>query len=283
MKSRTEPQKALKPARRSAGSRRRALMPEAHADGRLNAMGKAFSIIEIVATTRQPLSMPEIVRATGLTKPTAHRITTLLCEMGLLERDPMLGGFVEGPRLLSLALDALQASAPRSLRHAVLKSVSDETGETCNLGVMVGAEVVYIDRVEAKWPLGLRFEAGSRVPAHCTAIGKLLLSRLPARERAQMLTALPLARYTARTLTDPAKLAAELDRIATADISVDNSEFIDGVVCVAVPVVTTAGRVIGGIAVSAPEARISLDQALGFVDTMRTAATRLASTFEQPG
>jgi DNA-binding IclR family transcriptional regulator len=283
MKSRTEPQKALKPARRSAGSRRRALMPEAHADGRLNAMGKAFSIIEIVATTRQPLSMPEIVRATGLTKPTAHRITTLLCEMGLLERDPMLGGFVEGPRLLSLALDALQASAPRSLRHAVLKSVSDETGETCNLGVMVGAEVVYIDRVEAKWPLGLRFEAGSRVPAHCTAIGKLLLSRLPARERAQMLTALPLARYTARTLTDPAKLAAELDRIATTDISVDNSEFIDGVVCVAVPVVTTAGRVIGGIAVSAPEARVSLDQALGFVDTMRTAAARLASTFEQPG
>lgn len=243
-------------------------------------MGKAFSIIEIVAAARHPLSMPEIVRATGLTKPTAHRITALLVDMGLLERDPVIGGFVEGRRLLSLSLDALQASAPRSLRHAVLKSISDETGETCNLGVLVGPEVVYIDRVEAKWPLGLRFEAGSRVPAHCTAIGKLLLALLPPRERKAVVATLPLVRYTGRTLVDPGKLLQELDRIAADNISVDNGEFIDGVVCVAVPVVTATGRVIGGIAVSAPQARVSLDQALGFVEVMRAGARKLAATFE---
>lgn len=278
--SRSEPKPLPAPKRRAAATRRRGLMAGSHRDGRLNAMGKAFSIIEIVASARQPLSMPEIVRATGLTKPTAHRITALLCDMGLLERDPVLGGFVEGRRLLSLSLDALQASAPRSLRHAVLKSVSDETGETCNLGVLAGPEVVYIDRVEAKWPLGLRFEAGSRVPAHCTAIGKLLLALLQPRERKSVVATLPLVRYTSRTITDTDRLLEELDRIAHTGISVDNGEFIDGVVCVAVPVVTQSGRVIGGIAVSAPEARVSLDQALGFVGVMRAGAARLSATFE---
>jgi DNA-binding IclR family transcriptional regulator len=264
--------------RRSPKLRRRTPV-QRESDHRLNAMGKAFSILEIVAAARQPLTMAEILRATGLTKPTAHRITAALSDMGLIERDRLLGGFVEGPRLTTLALDVLQASAPRSVRHAILKAVSDETGETCNLGVLAGSEVIYIDRVEAKWPLGLRFEAGSRVPAHCTAIGKLLLSRLSPRDRRAVLATLPLARYTSRTLVDTAALAAELDRIAASDISVDNGEFIDGVVCVAVPVITGTGRVLGGIAVSAPEARISLDQARGFVDTMRAAAERLAATF----
>lgn len=282
MKSNTEAKASASATRRGSPTRRRTLHIDQRHDGRLNAMGKAFSIIEIVAAARQPLSMPEIVRATGLTKPTAHRITTLLCDMGLLERDPMLGGFVEGQRLLSLSLNVLQASAPRSLRHTVLKSVSDQTGETCNLGVLAGPEILYIDRVEAKWPLGLRFEAGSRVPVHCTAIGKLLLSCLSDRERRALLATLPLARFTGRTITDPANLEAELDKIAAAGISVDDGEFIDGVICVAVPIVTDTGRVIGGIAVSAPEARISMDQALSFVDGMRQAARRLAATFEQP-
>ncbi len=270
-------------AARRAPGRRRVVRADGQDDGRLNAMGKAVSILEIVSSARQPMTMPEIVRATGLTKPTAHRITAVLCDMGLLVRDPALGGLVAGRRLLGLALDALHGAGPRSVRHAVLKSVSDQTGETCNFGVLAGAEVVYVDRVEAKWPLGLRFEAGSRVPAHCTAIGKLLLSRLPERERCSILGALPLTRYTTRTITDPDRLRAELSRMASSDISVDNGEFIDGVVCVAVPVMGAKGRVIGGIAVSAPEARISLDQALRFVPAMRIAADRLAATFDKAG
>lgn len=283
MKVRVEPNEKAGVARRTPGRRRTTLRAGLPDEGRLNAMGKAVTILEIVASARQPMTMPEIVRATGLTKPTAHRITAVLCDMGLLVRDPALGGLVAGRRLLGLALDALHGAGPGNVRHAILKSVSDETGETCNFGVLAGAEVVYVDRVEAKWPLGLRFEAGSRVPAHCTAIGKLLLSRLPERERSSIVGALPLTRYTARTITDPVRLADELARMTSTDISVDNGEFIDGVVCVAVPVIGTKGRVIGGVAVSAPEARISLDHALKFVPAMRTAAARLAATFDKAG
>jgi DNA-binding IclR family transcriptional regulator len=243
-------------------------------------MGKAFSIIEIVAAARSPLAIADIVRATGLTKPTAHRITNMLAEMGFIARDAQRRGFIEGPRLIGLALSTLAAAAPRTMRHAILRAVSEETGETCNFGILVGSEVIYLDRVEAKWPLGLRFEAGSRVPAHCTAIGKLLLAQLAPSERGRIISAMPLTRYTGSTIIDPARLATALDRIRELQVGTDNKEFLDGVVCVSVPVATQSGQVLGALAVSAPEARINLEKALQFVPVMRAAAAKLSATFD---
>jgi DNA-binding IclR family transcriptional regulator len=243
-------------------------------------MGKAFLILELIASGRRAMPMSDIVAAAGLTKPTAHRITSALAELGFIERDALKRGYVEGPRLVSLALDALQSAAQRTLRHTILKSVSEKVGETCNFGVLAGSEVIYLDRVEAKWPLGLRFEAGSRVPAHCTAIGKLLLALTPEPARRQIVNALPLTRYTSRTLTSIGALATALDRIGQAEIGVDDQEFIDGVICVSVPVRAAAKGLIGGIAVSAPEARVSLDQLMKFVPSMRHAAAQLAATYD---
>jgi IclR family acetate operon transcriptional repressor len=254
--------------------------PRHEATGQLPAMGKAISILEVIAASRQPMTMAEIMRACGLTKPTAHRITTMLADMGLIERDTLRRGFVEGPRLIKLSLDTIAAAAPRNRRHAILRHVSEKVGETCNFGILVGSEVHYIDRVEAKWPLGLRFEAGSRVPAHCTAIGKLLLALLPTSELAAVIASMPLTRYTSRTVMEPGKLMEALDRIRRTRVGVDNQEFIDGVVCVSVPVITQSGQVVGAIAVSAPEARVSLEQAMTFVPTMHEAAARLSATFQ---
>jgi len=247
--------------------------------GQLGAMGKAFTILEAIASAKQPMTMADVVRTCGLTKPTAHRITTMLVEMGYLDREALKRGLIEGPRLISLALATLAAAAPRNRRHAILRSVSEKTGETCNFGVLAGSEVIYLDRVEAKWPLALRFEAGSRVPAHCTAIGKLLLALLPAHERAAAIASMPLNPCTSRSMTDPAQLSEALERINRTRIGIDDQEFIDGVVCVSVPVITKSGQVVGGIAVSAPEARVSLQEVLSFVPSMHEAATRLSATY----
>lgn len=239
-------------------------------------------LLELIAQARSPISMAELVRASGLTKPTAHRVTSVLADMGFIERDAWKRGYIEGPRLVKLALAALSAAAPRSMRHSILQSISESVGETCNFGILAGSEVVYLDRVEAKWPLGLRFEAGSRVPVHCTAIGKLLLSQMPGKERADMLAALPLTRYTSRTITDRQRLTSAIESIRQTGIGTDDQEFMDGVVCVSVPVIGPKGAVIGAIAVSAPEARASMEQLLKFSAIMREAAVRLAATFDLP-
>lgn len=247
----------------------------------LGVTGKAFSILEVISLNPEPTAMPEIIRTTGMTKPTAHRIVNLLVDMGFLERDAFDRGFIEGASLVGLAYRTLAAAAPRSLRHSVLQGMSELVGETCNYGVLSGGEVIYLDRVEGKWPLGLRFDAGSRVPAHCTAIGKLMLSRLPEPKLLATVDAMPLASYTANTITETEPLLAALEKTRRNAIGTDNQEFMHGVVCVAVPVAVEDGRFLGAIAISAPEARMTVNEMLGFVPQMKEAAQRLAATYSR--
>lgn len=245
----------------------------------LGVTGKAFSILEVISLNSAPTTMPEIIRATGMTKPTAHRIVNMLIDMGFLERDEFDHGLIEGGSLVGLAYRTLAAAAPRSLRHTILKGMSELVGETCNYGVLRGGEVMYLDRVEGKWPLGLRFDVGSRVPAHCTAIGKLMLSRLPEPELTATLEAMPRSSYTANTITEIDALRDALNETRRDGIGTDNQEFMHGVVCVAVPIIGEGGRSLGGIAVSAPEARMTLNEMLGFVPQMKDAAARLSATY----
>jgi IclR family acetate operon transcriptional repressor len=239
---------------------------------------KALAILETLAKTRRPLGVTEISALQGMPKPTAHRIVRMLENEGLLQREPGTRRFVPGQRLVQLGLGIISASMLHSPRHAILEALSSEIGETCNFGVMTGSNAVYLDRVESAWPLGLRFEPGSRVPLHCTAMGKLFLSLLPPRKRALLLGALALNRYTENTITDPARLERELDRIRASGISTDDQEFITGVVCIAVPVNGAGGQPAAALAVSAPLARMSLAQGLEHVPLLRTAAERLAGT-----
>ncbi|HCX88741.1 MAG TPA: IclR family transcriptional regulator [Gammaproteobacteria bacterium] len=247
----------------------------------LGVTGKAFSVLEVVSQNPQATKMAEIIHGTGMTKPTAHRVVNMLLDMGFLERDDLDNGFIEGTGLVDLAHRTLAAAAPRSLRHSILEGISSQVGETVNYGVLSGSEVIYLDRVEAKWPLGLRFNAGSRVPAHCTAIGKLLLSRMPDSDLRALIESMPRPAYTTNTITDVEPLLSVLENIRRDGIGADDQEFMHGVICVSVPVVDEDGRCFGGIAISAPEARMTLRQMLTHVPQMRKAAENLAAAYRR--
>ncbi len=244
---------------------------------------RALAILETLATARRPLGVTEISALQGMPKPTAHRIVRMLETEGLLQREPGTRRFVPGARLVQLGLGIIAACMQSAPRHAILEALSNEIGETCNFGVMAGSHAVYLDRVESAWPLGLRFEPGSRVPLHCTSMGKLFLSLLPPRKRALLLRSIPLHRYTDHTITDAAHLERELDSIRASGISTDNQEFIAGVVCVCVPVNGPNGQPAAALAVSAPLARMTLEQGLRTVPLLRTAAERLAGTIDDDG
>src|SRR3546814_5699701 len=91
---------------------------------------------------------------------------------GLLVREPADKQFTIGPRLNALAIGTVAASVRRAPRHAILEALARETGETCNLGMLDGNAVLYLDRVETHWPLRLQLSVGSHVPLHCTAMGR---------------------------------------------------------------------------------------------------------------
>jgi DNA-binding IclR family transcriptional regulator len=250
-------------------------------------MGKAFptvkavTILEAIATASRPLGVSELGVLLGLPKPTAHRIVRMLESEGLLQREPGSRRFVPGARLVRLGLDIVGASMLRAPRHAILESLSKKIGETCNFGVMAGSHVLYLDRVESAWPLGLRFEPGSRVPLHCTSMGKLFLGLLPAQKRAMLLRSIPLYRYTENTITDVDRLEVEVENIRLAGVSIDNQEFIAGVACVAVPVRDTTRQAVAALAVSAPLARMSIDQGLQHVALLQAAAELLTMTIDE--
>lgn len=241
---------------------------------------KAVAILEAMATARRPLGVSELGVLLGLPKPTAHRIVRMLESEGLLQREPGSRRYVPGARMVQLGLGIVAASMLRAPRHAILEALSQQIGETCNFGVMTGSHVVYLDRVESAWPFGLRFEPGSRVPLHCTSMGKLFLSQLPAQRRSLLLRSIPLYRYTETTITDPACLETELENIRATQVSIDNQEFLAGVVCVAVPVCDPDGQPVAAVAVSAPLARMSVQQGLQHVTLLQAAANKLTVTID---
>ena len=242
---------------------------------------KAVAILEAMATVRRPLGVSEVGVLLGLPKPTAHRIVRMLESEGLLQREPGSRRFVPGARLVRLGLGVVAASMLSAPRHAILEALSQKIGETCNFGVMADNHVVYLDRVESAWPFGLRFEPGSHVPLHCTSMGKLFLSLMPAKKCALLLRSIPLYRYTENTITDAARLEAELENIRSAEVSTDNQEFLAGVVCVAVPVRDNNKQPVAALAVSAPLARMTLQQGLQHVPLLQAAAEQLTLTIDE--
>jgi DNA-binding IclR family transcriptional regulator len=247
------------------------------ADDATGAVPKALRVLEAVAARERPLSIAEIAGTLGLPQPTAHRIVSALETLGFVAREPGKRRVVEGRRLVSLGLGVVQTAARAGAPHAVLAALAKKTGESCNLGVMSGDNVVYIDRVESHWPLGLRFEPGSRVPLHCTAIGKLLLSELSEDALDAHLAGGPLTRYTSTTITDARRLKDELARIRSQGYSTDNQEVMSGVVCIAVAVPGLKnGHACAGLAISAAEARLTLAGVKRFLPDLRTAARKLA-------
>ena len=240
---------------------------------------RAFALLERIARADGPVSLRDAAHESGLPKPTVYRMLAMLESAALVVRESEGRRLAPGPRLTRIGLDALLNASVRAPRHAILKTLAQSVGETVNLTMLGGSEVVYLDRVETAWPLRMSLQPGSRVPLHCTASGKLLLSSLAAARRKRLIGALPLERYTDRTLVDARRLEAELARIRRDGFATDNEEYLAGLVCVAVPVTLRRGRTAACVAVHAPVARMSLPAALGHLPALRHAADQLAVAF----
>lgn len=248
---------------------------------KLGATARSFAILEHVANSRAPVDVLDIIAALKLPKATAYRLVDWFVTQGYLSREPGRRRLIIGPKLTNLAFGALSSSMRNNTPHVVLQRLVHTLNETCNIGTLLNGEVVYLDRVEAEdWPLRLHYTTGSRVPLHCSAIGKLYLALAPAPRRRRLLQYLELRRFTERTITDRARLDAELRQIRKEQLSFDREEFLVGVICMAVPVIGKNGELLAALAIQAPEARMNLQTARRHLPTLRNAATELAKIFQ---
>jgi IclR family transcriptional regulator, acetate operon repressor len=237
---------------------------------------RSLRILALLAREGRALALAEIASRLDIPKGTAHRLCTHLVESAFLSRDVDQRFYSVGTALRALAFDTLNNGLERGQRHAILDALVHEVTETCNFTTLDGAQVLYLDRVEANWPLRLHLPIGTHVPLHCTASGKLFLAMMPKPQRDALLTALPLQALTKNSLITPEALSRECKLILGRGYSTDREEFMTGLVAVAVPVLDDTGAMRAAIAVHAPTARMSISDALEKLPALKAAAKKMS-------
>ncbi len=239
-------------------------------------LGKALSIINIVADNPGRVRFDDIHEETGYSKPTLYRILGVLIQNGILRQDKRDQAYQIGLRFTELAFsrnieaDLSVISGPELLRIFRL------TGEAASLGICTEGHMTLIQRFEPSPSRAWKHANPTRRPLHCTSLGKAYLSLLSSAEREALLLKLPLTRYTPNTITSLAALQKEIDLVQEQGWADENEEFIEGNCCIAVPLRTRSGEALGAISVSAPSFRMSTQRKQDIMLLLKEAAVSIA-------
>lgn len=241
-----------------------------------SAVSRSIDMLEAISSHKRPVSVQELALELDVPRQSAHRLVAQLEGLDLISREPGSERFSIGGRMRSLALSCMSNYLQTSASHDILTGLVKAVGETCNVGMLDGNHVFYLDRVECDWPLRVQLRAGSRVPAYCTAIGKLLLAFSDKDAREKLLAGMDLQPLTDHTITDPILLESTFEDIKQQDFSVNNQEDSVGLIAIAVPIRDKSGRVVAGLGVHAPTARMSVERAKGFLPKIRATAEKIS-------
>lgn len=241
------------------------------APGAVQSLDRALDLLERLAHAEGPLGVGELAELTGLPQGTAHRLLQGLHLRGYVRRD--------AARKYSLGTASLRLSdaAHRSLVRVARPFLADlvrRSGETANIAVLEGDDVVYVGQVSSPHTLRMFAEVGRHVPPHSTAVGKVLLADQPIDRVTALLRRTGLAPRTSTTITDLGAFLAELALVRERGWAVDEEEQETGVRCVAVPV-GPPGAVVAALSVSGPADRFAGAVTDGLVETMQRAGREL--------
>ena len=242
---------------------------------------RQFALLEAMAKMDRFATLQTLVEETGLPKPTVHRMLQQLEMAGMVQRDGDGRQYTTGLRLRQMAETVLLNNTVHGARHLVLRRLVEEVGETCNLTAFNGSEVVYLDRVETPAPLRFYLQAGSVVPAHCSATGKLFLAQMTPSQRRRLLGQVSLERFTPKTITDLEAIEAEIATVKRDGVGYDREEYLPGLICVAVLVPSTNRASNLGLAIQAPSMRLTQPRVEAAIPALQRAASALQAIEEQ--
>jgi IclR family pca regulon transcriptional regulator len=225
---------------------------------------RGLAILSAFRSDRAVLGVSELSRELGLSRSTAHRYIATLFELGYLDQDPVTRKYRLGPRVLDLGFSAINSMDLREVAAPHLQALSDETGRTANLAVLDGIDIVYIERCRTSQvgqrDIDLNLHIGSRLPAYCTSLGKVLLAGLPPDEQRAALEHVDFDQRGPNTLTERDELLHELERVARAGLAVNNEELAYGLRAIAAPIHSQSGDVVAAINLAVHRTAVSLDE-----------------------
>ena len=232
-------------------------------------------ILEVVGRSDTHLTPTEINAQLGLPKQTVHRLCTTLEAERFLTRSTDGKRMKPARRLMDMGAGLVQANRDMIVRHQVLEQVAGKVREAVNYVVPQETGMHYLDRVETDWAFRIQLPVGTNVPFHCTASGKTYMATLPPAARRAFVMGLDLKPLTSKTHTDQTTLLDELAETRKRGFALDNEEFMDGMVALAVPVTDMQGRYVASLAMHGPSQRLNLDKAVEERNVLLDGAARL--------
>lgn len=217
-------------------------------DAYVQSFARGLSVIRSFSAFAPAQTLTEVAERTGLTRAGARRILLTLQTLGYVEAEGRQ--FRLTPRILDLGFAYLSSLPLWQRAEPAMQAVVAQVHESCSAAVLDGADIVYVLRVPTHKIMSINLGVGSRLPAYCTSMGRVLLADLPPAERERRLAARPLRALTPRTLTDPQALAAAIDRVQREGFCLVDQELEDGLVSMAVPVRDRSGRAVAALNVS---------------------------------
>jgi len=225
--------------------------------GSHRAAGRVVDILERLVSSRDGLALRELSAQLEAPKSSLLPLLRTLAARGLLEQGPA-GEYRLGPRALELGMGSPAHRGLPEVARPALRALMQRTGETVFLGTLSGdgAAVVFVDKVESEQVIRYTAGVGDRRALHATSSGKVILAFLPAAQREKILRALPLKRYTERTVTSLPALRAALAAVRETGVCLNFDELAVGAAGVAAPIFDRDGRVAGACAIGGPTDRV---------------------------
>ncbi len=225
--------------------------PKGRAGG-VQSIERAFALLETMADAGGTMGLSHLANASGLPLPTIHRLVRTLVDLGYLRQEPNRQ-YVLGPKLIRLGDSSSRMLSTWARPH--LARLVDELGESSNLAMLDGDQIVYVAQTESRQSMRMFTEVGRRVSPHCTAVGKAILADMPPEQIRDILRRTDMVRHTATTITDRDTYLDQLAWVREHGYALDEGEQEEGVRCVAVAVPGVASRL--AISVSGPTGRMS--------------------------
>ena len=228
-------------------------------DSHVQSFARGLAVIRSFNAQRTQQTLSDVAAATGLTRAGARRILLTLQGLGYVSSQGRQ--FSLTPKILDLGFAFLSSQPLWHLAEPVMQALTAKIHESCSMAVLEGGDIVYLLRVPAGKIMSINLGVGSRLPAYCTSMGRVLLAGLDEASLAQALSQHELAARTPRTLTRLSDLKAELRRVRERGYCIVDQELEEGLISIAAPIVDRNGAVVAALNISGsshrtPEAEV---------------------------
>lgn len=216
---------------------------------------KTIHILDVFAQASNPLGVTELAELTGINVSTAYRIASELANHGYLRKAGERGKYSLGLKFIKFSRMINNTFQIKEISLPFMKKLSAMCGESCNLAVLDGGNVVYIEHIESNHTLRTFTALGNRVPLYCTGVGKVFCAYMDEEILFGLLKG-PLSRFTESTITDYIALEKELRTIRQEGVALDNGEMDVDVRCIAAPIFDATDKVVAAVSISGPYTRL---------------------------